>query len=148
MALINASDEVKVLLDALPYIDSEYDNPVIQSEVRSLIEQEMASMQPRDYLAHLPSPPSSLFSNNEMLSSEMERIADGQRLAPLEVSRYEVSGPPKELSRDPQAWRASLANAQAQLEHQHNRLANLELLDRYIFFFFFISSPSTIPLFC
>lgn len=60
----------------------------------------------------------------------MERMARGERMAPLEVSRYEVSGPPKELARDPEAWGASLTNAQAQLEHQHNRLANLELLDK------------------
>jgi len=123
----------------------------MQAEVRSLIEREMAAMDPRDYLAHLPPPPV-LFQNNPILAAEVqkcsvflleafhvtnlclnmqvERMGRGERMPPLDVSRYEVTAPSKELSRDVEAWRASLANAQTQLEHQHNRLANLELLDR------------------
>ena len=58
--VVSAEDaaQQRVLLDALPYIDREYEDPAVQAMVRSMIEAEMAAMEPRDYLAHLPPPPS------------------------------------------------------------------------------------------
>ena len=100
-------------------------------KVKALIEQEMGAMVPRDYLAHLPAPPALDFPENPMLAAEMRRMEAGQRMQPLDVSRYEVAPPEGALQRDPSAWRAALANARSQLEHQHNRLANLELLGEY-----------------
>jgi len=73
MSLTLASDEVKVLLDSLPYVDTEYDDPAMQSQVRALIEAEMGSMQPRDYLAHLPKPSEMDFPDNPVLASEVPR---------------------------------------------------------------------------
>ena len=57
--VVSAEDaaQQRVLLDALPYIDREYEDPAVQAMVRSMIEAEMAAMEPRDYLAHLPPPP-------------------------------------------------------------------------------------------
>lgn len=92
---------------------------------------EMASMPPRDYLAHLPPPPETMFDKNPELQGEMERVAAQQPMQPMDVSRYEVPQPPKELQRDQSSWRRSVNNARAQLEHQRTRLMNLELLQRY-----------------
>jgi hypothetical protein len=50
-----------------------YDNPAVQSAVRSLIEEEMAAIQPRNYLAHLPPPPDLSFPDNPVLASEVRR---------------------------------------------------------------------------
>ena len=69
--VVSAEDaaQQRVLLDALPYIDREYEDPAVQAMVRSMIEAEMAAMEPRDYLAHLPPPPS------------LDRFADAARAA-------------------------------------------------------------------
>lgn len=44
---------------------------------------------------------------------------------------YELPGPPKNLVNDPEAWKASVDNARAQLQHQINRIDNLELMVQY-----------------
>ena len=45
--------------------------------------------------------------------------------------RYQLDGPPPARQTDLKAWGRSVGNAQAQLEHQDNRLVNLELLQRH-----------------
>jgi len=88
MEIVAAEEEARVLIDALPYLDTEYDDPGVQAAVRSLIEHEMAGMAPRDYLAHLPAPEGLLsFPENPVLAAEMRRMAQGQRMAPLDVAR-------------------------------------------------------------
>ena len=67
-----AAEEIAVLLDSLPYIDTEYEDPAMQSEVRRLIEAEMQAMVPRDYLAHLPAPPELSYPENPVLASEVQ----------------------------------------------------------------------------
>ena len=42
--------------DALPYIDKEYDNPLVQDAVHQLISNEMRAFVPRNYISHLPYP--------------------------------------------------------------------------------------------
>jgi len=64
-------------------------------------------------------------------TKQVKRVAGGQRMQPLDLARYECLPPPKELLKDPSAWRAALNNAKAQLVHQHNRIDNLELLQQY-----------------
>lgn len=62
---------------------------------------------------------------------QMKRVAAGARMQPLDLARYECLPPPKELLKDPSAWRQALSNAKAQLAHQHNRVDNLELLQQF-----------------
>jgi pre-mRNA-splicing factor SPF27 len=52
-------------------------------------------------------------------------------MPPLDVTRFRLDPPPQQKRGDPAAWRAALDNANAQLEHQLNRIANLELLLKY-----------------
>jgi pre-mRNA-splicing factor SPF27 len=52
-------------------------------------------------------------------------------MPPLDVTRYQLAAPGPDKAHDPAAWRAAVDNAQAQLEHQHNRVQNLELMLKY-----------------
>jgi len=72
------------LITTAQYFDYRYDNPAVQSAVRSLIEEEMGSMLPRDYLAHLPPPPDLSFPDNPVLASEVNAGANAkeQNFAP------------------------------------------------------------------
>lgn len=120
-----------VLVDALPYLDNEYDEPEMQAVVHQLIESEMSTMPRKDYLAHLPPPPIPSQWGTPLMDKELGRLADQDRPIPLDLSRYEVNQPSGALAKDPQAWRSAVSNAKAQLEHQHNRLVNLELLQKF-----------------
>ncbi len=52
-------------------------------------------------------------------------------MPPLDVTRFRLDPPPAAKRGDAAAWRAALDNAHAQLEHQLNRIANLELLLKF-----------------
>ena len=66
-----------------------------------------------------------------MLESERKRVEAGQELAGMDTTRYNLDPPPPSKRNDVSAWRAAVDNAYAQLEHQYNRLLNLELLLKY-----------------
>lgn len=70
------------------------------------------------------------------MQREWERMLSEERqgklpvgVPPLDVTRY--SAPPPGEKAGSGAWQAALDNAQAQLEHQQNRVDNLELLLHY-----------------
>lgn len=63
--------------------------------------------------------------------AEMERVASGQPMTPVDTRNAELPPPPKAKRNDLGAWQASLDNACAQLEHQRNRLDNLDLMTRH-----------------
>lgn len=52
-------------------------------------------------------------------------------MPPLDVTRYRLDPPPQAQRNDYTAWQAALDNAHSQLEHQLNRITNLELLLKY-----------------
>jgi len=52
-------------------------------------------------------------------------------MPPLEITRFRLDPPPQAKRGDVAAWRSALDNANAQLEHQLNRIANLELLLKF-----------------
>ncbi|KAJ2487579.1 hypothetical protein IWW37_005176 [Coemansia sp. RSA 2050] len=116
-------DEHGADLDSLPYIDREYDDPTIRSQVLQMIEEEMGRMPP-------PAIPrsTSLFKNSELLRKEYERVKSGRPLPPFDIERYKLD-PPKEPHED--EWRRASDNAASQLEHQSIRLVNLELLQQF-----------------
>jgi len=87
---------------------------------------------PEDYLAELPPArdldPSRLSS---LIRAELLRVSEGRPMPPLDASRYRLDPPPPDRRGDAGAWRACLDNARAQLEHQGNRVVNLELALRF-----------------
>jgi len=139
--------------EALPLLDTEYNHPEVQRMVLSMVQEEMKAFQPPkdNYLSTLPYPKLK-FSNAPAFAQEYERIKSqnatnssqvtgtgGEENAsssyamktPLDTSRYNVPGPKGALKEDAQAWRSAVTNARAQLEHQQNRLMNLELESEY-----------------
>lgn len=86
---------------------------------------------PSDYLDELPPMPPSQLHDSELVRLELERVARGEALAAMDLERYNLNPPGSSQSSDPAAWQAALDNAHAQLEHQLNRLLNLELLVKY-----------------
>ncbi len=133
--------------DALPLLDTEYNHPEVQRLVLQLIQDEMKSFAPPkdQYLENLPYP-KLRFNGAPGFAAEYERICvssinngvnvidnpDEFRIQkPLDMARYNVPAPSSEFAEDVQAWKSAVNNARAQLEHQQNRLMNLELNIEY-----------------
>ncbi|KAJ3119377.1 homoserine O- acetyltransferase [Nowakowskiella sp. JEL0407] len=114
------------ILQCLPYIDKDYEDPSVQEVVRDLLTAEKRLFSPDN--SRLPDE-ISLFSSNPMLQAELLRVETGKPLNALDLSRYRLEPPTN--TEDESKWQKSVQNARAQLESQHNRLINLELLHKF-----------------
>jgi pre-mRNA-splicing factor SPF27 len=118
--------------DALPYIDKEFDNPRMAELVHQLIEEEMATFTPPDYLAARGLSQYNLsFKKGSILATELARASRGQPMGALDLSSCDAAPPPKGKGEDLEAWKGAVRNAKAQLEHQLNRQLTLDLLATY-----------------
>ncbi|KAL1511901.1 hypothetical protein AB1Y20_005183 [Prymnesium parvum] len=117
-------------IDALPYVDQQYTEDA-RREVERLIAQELKTFKPsKDYLAPWPQHEVD-FEAHPLLQAEWMRVCDKQPMPKLDTTRYQLDPPPPNRQHDMSAWHKSIENAQAQLEHQANRLVNLELLQKH-----------------
>ncbi|GIL90544.1 hypothetical protein Vretimale_17507 [Volvox reticuliferus] len=116
------------LIDALPYVD--HVPPELRPLVDSLIEEEKRKSikLPSDYLRELPPVRAPHFDEHPVLKTEYERVRSKEAMKPLDTTRYRLDPPPQNRRGDVNAWRESLNNAHSQLEHQHLRILNQELL--------------------
>lgn len=96
-----------------------------------LSQAKLSDRKPADYLRDLPRLPESSVSNGSLVHSELLRVARGTPLAALDLVRYSLNKPDASKLGDLRAWQAALDNAHSQLQHQDNRLLNLELLLKY-----------------
>ena len=135
-------------VDALPYVDAQYNDPAMKRQVDALVEAEMQNFAPGDYLGHLPASYEPNFEvrapaptaarlaaagsrpshaarprpqDHPLLQAEWMRVCDGQRMPSIDTSRYALEGPSQAKQADPTAWRRAVENAEAQLEHQGTR---------------------------
>ncbi|KAF9294357.1 hypothetical protein BGZ88_004000 [Linnemannia elongata] len=151
----------QVSLDALPYVDKQIDEPGVRSMVDKLIASEMKRMpKPRDP-SSLGFPDFDLFSSNTLIQQELDRVRRGKPMDPaLDLSRYQLDPPTssstststatsnttavangstetitpsasEELPEGRAQWLKALDNANAQLEHQNQRVLNLELVQKF-----------------
>jgi len=121
----------EVVPDALPYVDQGYDEPGVREMVNELIEEETKRYRStKNYLEFMPTPNYTLFETKTM-KQEFERISNRQPMELLSMKRYELPQPADNQKNDLSAWSESLKNSMAQLEHQAERVANLELLSQY-----------------
>jgi len=120
-------NQENVIIDALPYIDKEYDDPEMKKYVDKLIEDELKVTVKND-TSDLPQT-IELFENDEILKNEMERIKNGEPFPLLDTIRYRLSDPQDHSNIN--EWVEAVENSEAQLEHQYNRLINLELLNKF-----------------
>ncbi|XP_038079225.1 pre-mRNA-splicing factor SPF27-like [Patiria miniata] len=121
----------EVLVDALPYHDKGYDEPGEKESAYALVEEETRRYRPtKNYLEHLPAIDHTPFET-EVLKNEFERLASRLPMDVLSMKRYELPPPPAGRQNDVLAWNESVENSMAQLEHQAERIANLELLSKF-----------------
>mmetsp|Transcript_34414 Transcript_34414/g.90558 ORF Transcript_34414/g.90558 Transcript_34414/m.90558 type:complete len:224 (-) Transcript_34414:328-999(-) len=118
-------------VDALPYVDSQYNDPAMKRQVDALIQEEMRTFRPsKDYLAPWPLHEPT-FDDHPLLQVEWMRVCERQPMPKMDTSRYQLDPPPPDQQSDPAAWQRAVDNAQAQLEHQSTRIGNLELLQQH-----------------
>jgi pre-mRNA-splicing factor SPF27 len=118
-------------IDALPYVDHQYNEERMRKRVEALINAELKTFAPRsDALAHLPLREPN-FDRHPMLAAEWLRVNAQEPMPTIDVSRYQLDPPTKAKQGDRAAWDHAVQNAQAQLEHQGTRLDNLELLQQH-----------------
>jgi pre-mRNA-splicing factor SPF27 len=121
----------EVVVDALPYIDQEYDEPGMKEMVQAMIEEEKKRYRPtKNYLEHLPSLELHKFET-DVMRKEYERLSQRLPMETLSMKRYELPPPPTGKLTDLSAWNECVENSYAQLEHQNTRICNLELMQEY-----------------
>lgn len=131
MAASSAHMSHEVIPDALPYVDQGFDEPGVRDIVNDLIEEETKRYKPtKNYLEFLPTPNYTAFETQTM-KTEFERISTRQPMELLSMKRYELPQPSANQKTDLNAWTECLHNSMAQLEHQAERVVNLELLSQY-----------------
>ncbi|KAF9572621.1 hypothetical protein EC968_009613 [Mortierella alpina] len=139
------------------HVDKQIDEPGARTLVDKLIASEMKRMpKPRDPSALFPD--IELFKDNELIQQELERVRKGKPMEnALDMTRYQLeppsaqssgatstdapNGAPAETTITPSAseelpegratWIKALENADAQLEHQNQRILNLELVQKF-----------------
>jgi len=123
----------QVLVDALPYLDKEYDKPNMRDLVDSMIDEEMDQFEPDDYIASLPPVPAPSFTEGGILAQEYQRlVADpSSRLSAVDVSRYQPRAPSGKDAGSSAAWEVAVQRAQTLQEHTGMRLVNDDLLQQY-----------------
>ncbi|CAJ0599486.1 unnamed protein product [Cylicocyclus nassatus] len=121
----------QVLVDALPYLDTEYNDADRQTALR-LIDQECKIFRPtKNYLKHLPVPDFDAFLTPCMMK-EHARMSKKQEMPKLDMSRCELPCPAgTSRAGDKVQWRKAIKNAKAQNEHLVMRQINLELMEEY-----------------
>ena len=121
-ALGKPGDSYK-LIDSLAYAD--HIPPACTQEAQRLILEEARRMPKsrEDYLKELPSASDFNGARCPLAARELERLERGEQ-AGIDLSRYDLPSGGK----DAKSWVRAVQNAESQLEHQSNRVENLELM--------------------
>ncbi|KAG3147418.1 hypothetical protein PI124_g12726 [Phytophthora idaei] len=124
--------ESRALIDSLGYVDTEYNSPASQQQVQAQIRAEMATFSPPQdkYLAYLPSY-SPTFGGRARLQTEFKRVAANVPLDAIDMNRYQVKEPMGKHGKSLEAWEDAVKQLQVAVEHQRNRVVNLELQQGY-----------------
>ncbi|KAJ3041563.1 hypothetical protein HDV00_009039 [Rhizophlyctis rosea] len=129
MSALDSSQDVT--LDSLPYVDGE-----VSAEYAELADKLIAEEVKRGPAVTTSSLPVhiELFKNNPVLQEELARVSRGEKLQALDVARLRLEPPKPSSDNTPitsEDWRLAVENSQAQLEHQWNRVINLELMSKF-----------------
>ncbi|ETO59481.1 hypothetical protein F444_22154 [Phytophthora nicotianae P1976] len=124
--------ESRALIDSLGYVDTEYNSPASQQQVQAQIRAEMATFSPPQdkYLAYLPSY-TPTFGGRARLQTEFKRVAANVPLDAIDMNRYQVKEPTGKHVQSLESWESAVKQLQVAVEHQRNRVVNLELQQGY-----------------
>ncbi|EGF79472.1 hypothetical protein BATDEDRAFT_89766 [Batrachochytrium dendrobatidis JAM81] len=111
-----------VLVDCLPYIDPDYDPAIVDALVNAELQ---SSRIPRPTLDLIKLNETELFKDHPALAGLLDQVAAGIKMQAIDTTRFRLEAPT-----DENEWDAAVNNARAQLEHQSQRLVNLELVTR------------------
>ncbi|VDO32362.1 unnamed protein product [Brugia timori] len=130
-ATVSRSEDAAVLVDALPYLDSDYTESDRQMAMQ-MIEDECRVFRPvKNYLQNMSPPDFDVFLT-PCLIKEHIRMSKKQEMPKLDMSRYELSCPSTTGRQgDKTSWRKAIRNAAAQNEHLLLRNINLQLMDEH-----------------
>ena len=111
-----------LLCDAMGY--QEPVDPAAEQAAQQLVEEELR--QNPGAPPRLPAlrPP----RDSSIMAAEFSRCDRDEDLAPLAIERYSCAPPTEQ---DPEAWKSARTHVRAQLEHQANRVVNLELAESF-----------------
>ncbi|EKX42707.1 hypothetical protein GUITHDRAFT_111379 [Guillardia theta CCMP2712] len=123
----------QIVVDALPYIDKEYDNPHYRQVVDRMVEEEMESFAPEDYISSLPPIPALSLPEGSALRAEYDRMMQDEeyKFAEFDMSRYECHAPQGKDAADPEKWKEAVRTAQAHHELTTARGYNSEMLAQH-----------------
>ncbi|KAJ1340038.1 hypothetical protein BSLG_005362 [Batrachochytrium salamandrivorans] len=107
---------------SLPYIDPDYDPDVVQALIDAEIQ---TTLLQRPTAAMLDNDSVILFKDRPALKDLLDKAAVGTKTQTIDTVRFRLQTPV-----DDKGWSEAISNAQAQLEHQGQRLINLELVTR------------------
>ncbi|OWZ13610.1 Pre-mRNA-splicing factor SPF27 [Phytophthora megakarya] len=124
--------ESRALIDSMGYVDTEYNSPQMQQQVQAQIRAEMATFSPPtdQYLAFMPSY-TPTFGGRTRLQTEFKRVAANVPLDAIDMNRYQVKEPTGKHAQSVEAWEKAVKQLQVAVEHQSNRVMNLELQQTY-----------------
>lgn len=121
----------EILLDAMPYVDAEYNDQAVKDYVDQLVADELKTMKASKLHPDIGSmPPKSSFEKSWFLKTEQRRVELGHAMKAFDGSRYAVQGP-KPDQQTTAGWEAANRNAIAQNEMQMGRIMNLEMLNQF-----------------
>lgn len=113
--------ESRARIDALGYVDAEYNDPQVQQAVQQLIRAEMGTFAPAaTYLDYLPDY-SPTFGGHSRLQTEFKRVAAGVPLDAIDFSRYQVKAPSGKAAKSAEAWEQAVQRLKISVEHESNR---------------------------
>jgi hypothetical protein len=123
--------ESQALIDALGYVDTEYNDARTQQAVQHLIRAEMTKFAPSPaYLEFLPDY-TPTFADHPRLQTEYRRVKANAPLNAIDLNRYQVREPTGKHAEDPSAWEAAVRKLETSVELQSDRVMNLELQQAY-----------------
>jgi pre-mRNA-splicing factor SPF27 len=127
LQLLYLENESYHLVDALPYIDTDYGASAdISMAVKRLIDEEMKSMPKKDYLEKLPLPPTPYMDESPIFKEASERVATGTKMDV--IKGYDVAAPQGMKGREVKSWEEAVTRAEIKSAYDENQAVNVDLM--------------------
>jgi pre-mRNA-splicing factor SPF27 len=130
LQLLYLENESYHLVDALPYIDTDYGaSAEISMAVQRVIEEEMKLMPKKDYLEKLPMPKTPYMDESPIYKEAAGRMATGTKMDV--IKGYDVSAPQGPKGREVKAWEEAVARAECKSAYDEPHVINMDLMATY-----------------